>query len=73
MVEPVFNRVASSYRGVVGHKLAKYGLRFDDLQDPLKDEVRERCEGRPRPRQRRDGDREPWRVQATLAAGRGAS
>lgn len=38
MVEPVFNAVANSYRGVVGHKLAKYGLRFDDLQDPLKDE-----------------------------------
>lgn len=36
---PVFNSLATTYRSVVGAKLAKYGLRFDDLQDPLKDEV----------------------------------
>ncbi|PNH03079.1 Cytochrome b-c1 complex subunit 7-2 [Tetrabaena socialis] len=38
LVGPLFNSVASSYRGTVGLKLAKYGLRFDDLHDPLKDE-----------------------------------
>ncbi|KAG2438527.1 hypothetical protein HXX76_005078 [Chlamydomonas incerta] len=35
---PVFNSLATTYRSVVGAKLAKYGLRFDDLQDPLKDD-----------------------------------
>jgi hypothetical protein len=36
---PLYESFATTYRSVVGHKLAKYGLRFDDLQDPLKDEV----------------------------------
>ena len=44
MVEPVYTSLATSYRAVVGHKLAKYGLRFDDVQDPLKDEVRSACQ-----------------------------
>ncbi|KXZ52204.1 hypothetical protein GPECTOR_10g835 [Gonium pectorale] len=35
---PLYKSLATSYRAAVGHKLAKYGLRFDDLQDPLKDE-----------------------------------
>ncbi|KAG2500179.1 hypothetical protein HYH03_001760 [Edaphochlamys debaryana] len=37
-VGPLFKSAAVTYRAAVGKKLTEYGLRFDDLQDPLKDE-----------------------------------
>jgi len=36
---PVFDAVAKPYRAAVFKELAQYGLRYDDLYDPLKDEV----------------------------------
>ncbi|GFR43486.1 hypothetical protein Agub_g4572 [Astrephomene gubernaculifera] len=38
LAAPIYNRMGVAYRAAVGQKLSKYGLRFDDLQDPLKDE-----------------------------------
>ncbi|EFJ52792.1 hypothetical protein VOLCADRAFT_78796 [Volvox carteri f. nagariensis] len=35
---PLYESLARTYRAALGEKLAHYGLRFDDLQDPLKDE-----------------------------------
>ncbi len=43
LVRPLYQTFGKSYRAAVGAKLSKYGLRFDDLQDPLKDEVRRRA------------------------------
>lgn len=36
---PAWNAVATRYRAGVFKELAGYGLRYDDLYDPLKDEV----------------------------------
>ena len=36
---PVFEAVAKPYRRTVFKELAQYGLRYDDLYCPLKDEV----------------------------------
>eukprot|EP00475_Leptophrys_vorax_P001261 TRINITY_DN10677_c0_g1_i2.p1 TRINITY_DN10677_c0_g1~~TRINITY_DN10677_c0_g1_i2.p1 ORF type:complete len:126 (+),score=8.63 TRINITY_DN10677_c0_g1_i2:112-489(+) len=37
LTEPVFNVASQWYRGVVGAHLKKYGLRWDDLYDPMYD------------------------------------
>ena len=37
LVEPAYARVAVWYQGVVSHELTKFGLRYDDLLDPLQD------------------------------------
>jgi hypothetical protein len=36
---PAWNAVASRYRAAVFKELSGYGLRYDDLYDPLKNEV----------------------------------
>ncbi|KAG1664698.1 hypothetical protein FOA52_006673 [Chlamydomonas sp. UWO 241] len=38
MFGPMWNAVAGRYRAGVFKELANYGLRYDDLYDPLKDE-----------------------------------
>ena len=40
MFEPLFARAARSYQAMVGQELKKYGLRYDDLLDPLYSTVR---------------------------------
>mmetsp|Transcript_16580 Transcript_16580/g.35872 ORF Transcript_16580/g.35872 Transcript_16580/m.35872 type:complete len:123 (+) Transcript_16580:120-488(+) len=35
---PLYNRVANRYTAIVNKELSLYGLRYDDLYDPLKDE-----------------------------------
>lgn len=40
LFEPAYNSLRTSYRSVVASKLTPFGLRFDDMLDPLKDEVR---------------------------------
>lgn len=37
-IKSAFQSVGSWYRGIVFKELAQYGLRYDDLYDPLKDE-----------------------------------
>lgn len=39
MFEPLFNWAAKRYTAAVGAQLKEYGLRFDDLYDPLHDLV----------------------------------
>ncbi len=34
-MKPVVNRVAAWYQGQVGTELRKYGLRYEDLLDPM--------------------------------------
>ena len=40
LFKPAVNTVGKAYVGYVNSQLSNYGLRFDDLYDPLKDEVR---------------------------------
>lgn len=40
MFAPLWNTVAKRYRAAVFSELSQVGLRYDDLYDPLKDEVR---------------------------------
>eukprot|EP00897_Mesotaenium_endlicherianum_P007509 jgi/Mesen1/6787/ME000348S06048 len=35
--EPIWNWAAKRYQAAVAHELKKYGLRYDDLLDPLND------------------------------------
>lgn len=35
LFEPLMARAARSYQAMVGYELKKYGLRYDDLFDPL--------------------------------------
>ncbi|GMH44845.1 hypothetical protein BSKO_12797 [Bryopsis sp. KO-2023] len=37
MIEPVFKWAAKRYQAAVATELKKYGLRYDDLLDPLED------------------------------------
>ncbi len=37
LAEPAYARLAVWYQGVVQHELTKFGLRYDDLLDPLQD------------------------------------
>lgn len=39
MFAPLWNTVAKRYRAAVFSELSQVGLRYDDLYDPLKDEV----------------------------------
>lgn len=40
MFEPLWNWASKRYTAAVGAQLKEYGLRFDDLYDPLHDLVR---------------------------------
>ncbi len=39
MFGPLWNAVSTRYKAAVFSELANHGLRYDDLYDPLKDEV----------------------------------
>lgn len=41
-LKPIVETIAAPYAAYTNKRLAAYGLRYDDLYDPLKDEVR--CE-----------------------------
>lgn len=42
LFQPLLNAISKPYAASVNKTLASYGLRYDDLYDPLKDEVRGR-------------------------------
>jgi hypothetical protein len=39
LLKPVVDLIGPSYVAATNKRLAAYGLRYDDLYDPLKDEV----------------------------------
>ncbi len=39
ILKPIVDLIGPSYVAMTNKKLAAYGLRYDDLYDPLKDEV----------------------------------